>query len=306
MGTKISDIQRNTEAGSDMIFNRAAKLPMKKYYPQIVTEKQQVKQIGNYDTMGDLGPAGKHTPGDTIVFDKIQQLDRTTITSETVVKGVEADMEALEYDLYDTVNKTFGTPLIKRLLTMKEKAVADVYNDSFASTGADGVYQMSATHPLQRSALYNDNLSTGGLTPENLVLAKNKFNLIYDQAGEPFDTEPTHLLIHPNKLYVALQILQSQLMAFQLSNTMNTVNDVMPVKIVTNRYLDFNTTTEVSPWFLLDRTMEDAGVILQTKKGLRLKTWWVNENEVYRGTAIEIYGVGMVSMGYGIVGSTGA
>lgn len=303
---RLSDIQRMTEAGTTLVFNKAAKMPRKLSYPQICTEKQEEKKIGKYDSMGDLGPAQEKIEMDAYIFDSVDQNNNTTIESYTYGKGVQASMEKLDYDLYGTVKGTFGTALIQKLQFLKERKVADAYNDAFATTGSDGVFTLSATHPLQRSALYNDNLATGALTPENFVNGKIKFNFIHDQAGEFYDTEPTILLVHPAKQYVALQILMSNLMAFELSNTKNVVNDIMPIKVVTNRYLDYNATTGVSPWFLIDGTMTDAGCILQTKRGLKLKTWWVNENEIYRGTASECYGVGVISPGYGLIGSSGA
>jgi hypothetical protein len=305
-GTRVSDITRLTEAGVDMIFNKSAKMPRKKYYTQIVTEKQQTKKIGNYDTIGDIGPAQDHVEADAIVFDRIQENYRTSITSTVKVKGVEASMESLIFDLQGVVKNRFGAAPLRVLQTRKEREVADAYNDAFTDTGADGVAIIAATHPLQNSASVNNNLATGALTPENLIKAKNMFNGLLDQAGDYYDSDPTHLLIHPNKLYIALQILQSQLVAFELSNTKNVANDVMPIRIITNKYLDYNNTTEVSPWFLLDKSMDDAGCILQTKRGLVMKTWWEDNNLLFRAAVTEIYGVGMVSPGYGLFGSTGA
>jgi len=308
MGTKINDVQRLTEAGTTLVFNSAAKMPMKKYYEQIVTEKTEPKQIGKYDSMGNLGPAYEKTPGDAHVFGKTSQAYQTTITSKTYGNAVEADLEAMEYGdvFFNVIKSTFGTPLIKTLLTKKERLVAAAYNGAFTDTGADGVAIISASHPLVNSASVNDNLATGAFGNDSFIAAKNKFNAIYDHSGEFFDTEPTHLLVHPNKLYLALQILTSQLMALELSNTKNVTNDVMPVKVITNKYLSYNNSTGVSPWFLIDKTMTDAGCILQKKRGLALKTWWENNNDVYRGTATELYGVAFISPGFGIIGSTGA
>lgn len=305
-GTRLSNITKLTTDTADLVFNRAAKAPTKKYYEQIVTERTEPKRIGNYVTIGDLGQAQIKGEGDVIVYDKIQDNYSTAITSQTIVKGVEASMESLEYDMENVVKNRFGSPLVTRLINYKERAVADAYNDGFTSTGADGVAIFSATHPLQSSVLVNDNLATGALTPENLIAAKNKFTFIYDQAGEYFNSDPTHLVIHKNKLYTALQIMQSQLMAFELSNTKNVVNDTVPLSIVVNPYLDYTVSTGVSPWFLIDKTMQDAGCILQTKKGVMLDTWWEKNNQVFRGTATEMYGVGFVSPGYSVVGSTGA
>jgi len=306
MATRISDITRLTQAGVDMVFNRAAKMPRRKYYAQIVTEVQQKRRIGSYNTVGNIGPATEKPEADTLTYDRIQHYLETNITSRTVGKAVEASLESLEYDLENVVNQTFGTPLMRVMQNFKEKEIADLYNDAFATTGADGVYLIDDDHPLQNSTSVNSNLASGALTPDNLITAKNMFNSIYDQAGQFFDTEPTHLLIHPNKQYTALQILESSLLAFELSNTKNVTNDVMPIRIITNKYLDYNSSTNVSPWFLLDKMLPDAGAILQTKRSLWLKTWWENNNAVYRAMALEMYGSGIVSPGYGIVGSPGS
>jgi len=305
MAGRVSDILRMTEEGVDLIFNKAVKTPQKKYYPNIVWEKKNDNRIGTYDTIGDLGAAEVKAEGSAFQFDNFEQGYQTTISVATVGKGVEASMEELEDDLYGVVNSRFGPGLYRVLLARKEKICADLYNDAFTDTGADGVALIAATHPLINSPLVNDNLATGALTTENFVAAKMKFNSIYDQSGIFFDTSPTHLLIHPNKIYTALAILESNLMAFELSNTKNVTNDVMPVRVLTNNYLDYTAATGVSPWFLLDRSIQDAGAILQIKKGLTLETWWEKNNKVFRGTLLERYGAGIVSPGYGIVGSLG-
>lgn len=302
--TRVSDIARMTEAGVNEVFYAAAKKPRVLEYKPICREVKGDKQICKYDSLGAIGPAVVKAEGDTITFRKLEQAYETTIESTTKTNGVMASIEALKYDLKGVVEKTFGEPLVRTMITLKEKAVADVYNDSFATNGADGVAQVSNAHPLVNSALVNDNLLTGEMSTTTIVAAKNMFNRIYDQAGELFDTAPTHLLIHPNKLYLALQLLNSQLMALELSNTKNVLQDVHALKIITNRYLDYNTGTDASPWFLLDKTL-DAGVVLQNFEGLSIDRWFEPEDLSFRGVAWEMYGVGMVAPGYGIVGSQG-
>jgi len=308
---RVSDITRMTEAGTTVIFNREAKMPRQKYYPQISTEIQEPKLIGLYDTLGDLTAAEVKAERDTISFDSIGQGYQTTITSQTISKGVDASREKLEYDLYKTVNRSFGAPMIRVMLQKKEKAIADLYNDGFATTtGADGVYIFSATHPLLSSAEHNNNLATGALTTDNLIAGKNKFLDIKDQAGGQFDTRATTLLINDHMQYRAMQILESQLVAFELSNTKNVANSLNPVRVVSNPYIDFTAGTggaaDTSPWFLIDDSLEDAGAILQTKKSIWLETEWLKSSQVYRGMCFEMYGTGMISPGYRVVGSTGA
>lgn len=306
-GTYVSDLGNLLYAGLDAVFNSALKAPRQTYYKNIVHQKSVGKKYGWYETIGAMGAAYEKLDGAAYTFDKIEDGAKTTITNKEYAKGVEATRQALKYDLYSTLQKTFGAPLVSRLVQLKEKAVADAYNDGFTNTGADGVAIFSNSHPLQNDpAKLNDNLASGALTPDNLIAAKNMFNAIYDQGGEFFDTMPTHLLIHPNKKYLALQILMSNLMALELSNTKNVVQDVMPVKLIENKYLDYNTSTGVSPWFLIDMTLTDAGCVLQQEGGTELKTWEDNNTGNLRGVAREDWGVGFVSPGYGVIASAGS
>ena len=299
MAGRISDITRMTEAGVDVVFNRTVQALTQKRYPLICTEKNLKRRIGSYNTIGDFTAAAIKDEGDTIPYDKVQHYLETTITSYTVAKGAEASLEQIHYDLENVVLPRFGMPLVKPLLQYKEKLIAELYNDAFTTTGADGKYLIDDDHPLQSSVLVNNNLATGALGLDAFIAAKQKFNYIYDQAGEFYDTEPTHLLIHPDQIYKAKQIIESILVPFELVNTKNVANDVMPIRIITNKYID------ATKWFLLDRSLQDCGAILQTSKGLMLETWWEKNNSVFRGMAKEMYGAGIVSPGYGIVGSTG-
>lgn len=303
--TRVSDISALIYAGIDEVFNAAAKAPRKQYWQNIVRVKPNVKKYGWYDTLGDLGAAQEHVEGDTVLFDKIEYNNRTTIETKVYQKGVQGTMEAMEFDLENVVKRQFGEPLVKVMINKKERVVAGVYNGVFATAGADLVYQASASHPLKNSALLNNNLLTGEMSASTIAKAKNMFNFIYDQAGDFFDTEATHLLIHPNKMFLALQLLNSNLMALELSNTKNVLQDVMPIKILVDKFLTYNVTTDVSPWFMLDKTL-DAGCVLQTKGSQQLKTWWDFNTLAYKGICYEMYGCSMVAAGYGFVASAGS
>lgn len=306
MATGFSaDILELTDNLVDVIFNREIVRPIKTYYPEICNEVTLSTPTGTYQQLGGLTPAAVKPEGDNIPFDSLVDSYQTTITVETIAKGVQATYEKLADDQYSIVNKTFGAPLVKTMTVFKEKAIADLYNDGFATTVADGEYAFDTDHPLENSALVNDNLAAGALSVENLKDAYNKFNFIYDAAGNFFGSTPTHLLVHPNKMFTVIELLESNLLAHELSNTKNSLMD-MRIKPIMNPYLDYNTSTDVSPWFLLDRTLEDAGAILQKQKGMELMRWVVEENMTYRAAAIERYGQGIVAPSYGVVGSTGA
>lgn len=302
--TMIADIGNLIYPGIAELFNRAMKRPRVLQYVPIVREKKIKDLYGHYDTMGNLGAAEEQLEGQQLNYDKIEHNNRTTLTAKTIYKGVHGTMQSMHFDLYDEIKNNFGAPMVDTLFDKKERTVAAVYNGVFATTGADGVYQAANDHPLKNSTLVNDNLATGELTVDTLTDAKIMFNHILTQSGEFFPTRPTHLLIHPDKMYLALAILNSNLVALELSNTKNVIQDFMPIKVVTNQYLDINLSTGQSPWFLLDKTL-DAGCVLQTSKGIELNTWWDWDNLTYKGVAYEIYTAGMIAPGYGFVASAG-
>jgi len=305
---RVSDTIRLTEAGVDEVFNRAAKAPSRKYWQAIVNVKPQKKQIGNYVTLGDFTSAEVVAEGDSIIYDKVIQNNETHITTVKYGKGAAATMEQLDFDLENIIKNRFGAPLVTAMQVKKEKEVAAVYNNAFTATGADGVAQIADNHPLANSVSVNDNLVTGALSTENIKAAKTRFTFIYNQAGDFFDTMPTHLLIHPAKQFQAFELLNSALLAWELSNTKNSLQDgdMQPLKVLINPYLTYTIATDVSPWFLLDKGLTDAGVVLQTKGGLQLETEWDFDTSAYKAKALEYYGAGMVAPGYGLVGSTGA
>jgi hypothetical protein len=287
-----------------MIFNKNAKMPRKKLYPLICTIRNEEKETGIYDSMSDLTLPEEKQEGDEISFDALGQGYQTSITSRTIAKGIHMSREKLEYDLYGVINANVGDRLVRVMQIKKEIEIADRYNNAFTTASADGQYQIDSDHPLVDSDDTNSNLATGALTTDNLVAAKNMFIDIKDQAGNLFDTYPTTLLINDKKQYEAMQILESPLVAFEMSNTKNVVNALNPIHIVSNRWIDYD--DGVSPWFLIDDTLEDAGVILQVKKPMWVDMNWIVRTQMFEGGCFEMYGSGVVSPGYKIVGSTGA
>lgn len=298
-----SDILELTDNVVDVIFNRELVRPIKTFYPEICMEKTISTPTGTYQQLGGLTAAAVKPEGDNIPLDTLVDSYQTTITVQTVAKGVKASYEKLADDQYNVVNRAFGAPLVKKMTTYKERVIADLYNHAFATTGADGQYQIDSDHPLENSALTNNNLATGVLSVDNLKAAYNKFTFIYDAGGEFFGSSPTHLLAHTNKMFTIVELLESNLLAHELSNTKNSLMDLR-IKPILNPYLDYNTTTDGSPWFLLDRTLE-AGAVLQRQKGIETHRWVDEDNWNYCMNVIERFGQGIIAPGYGIVGSLG-
>lgn len=303
---RSSDILNMTKAGINFVFNEALKAPQEIQYDKICTKYEEQKPIGTYLSAGDIGNAVDLDEGDSIVYEGIGQAYKTEITTGTKAKGVRATRKQMLDDQTATVQNAFGAKLVRAMVEKKEQHVADKYNDAFATTGADGVYIISDSHPLVNSALLNDNLLTGDITTDSIKTGVTQFSFIKNQAGNRFPTRATHILVHPSEQFNVIEILNSQLMAQELTNTMNSIAKVAPLGMIFNDYLDSKAKGDTyTPWFLLDKTVMEAGCILQYRGGMKLDTEEDFDTKDWKGTCIEEYTAAFVSPGYGIIGSQG-
>jgi len=301
--TRISNLGNLIYAGSKLVFKEALKKQRVMEYPDIVLPKTSDKQQEYYQTVGNIPVAQIKPEGAPISTSRIDWKDQTTVTNQTVANGFSASLEATKDDLYGVVDMAKAEGLVRSMIAKKELMVAAMYNGAFADTGGDGVATISDSHPLKNSASVNDNLVTGGLTTANIKAGLNQFNVILDQAGTQFDTAATHLVINKDKLFDAMELFQSALLAFELSNTTNSIKGAL--KIVPNRRLTINRTTGVAPWFMLDKSLPDCGLILQEREGISTDYEFDLSTLQFNFYTFERYGLGFISAGYGIVGSAG-
>lgn len=300
MATMTYDIAKLTVATVDVIINRELQKPYEMYYPSIVRQVSQEKAVGTYQQLGGISGAYKKVQNAPYTYQKIVDGYTTTISVDTYANAVAASWESLCDDLYSVVESTFGQPLMQTLIDMREQLVADEYYGMFSTTGADGVYLLHSAHPLVNSAATNDNLADAGAMGVDTVKdMKNMFFSIKDQAGRKFRTRPTHILFHPTKMFLYTELFGSQLMAFELSNTKNSLPSIAPMIPLTDLFL------EEAPWYMLDKTLY-AGVVFQRQEDVIAETWWEKGNAEYRGSVRERYGIGTVAPGYGIIGNLGA
>ncbi|MFA6359013.1 MAG: Mu-like prophage major head subunit gpT family protein [Candidatus Omnitrophota bacterium] len=307
-GGRSSDITNLKKAGINFVFNEAAKVPQEQQWPMLVTKVNEEKEVGTYLTVGDVGNAQLHVEGDAYTFEGISEDWKTEITIATYGKGVFATRKQMKDDQTMSVNGMFGTKLIRSMIETKEQTVANAYNDGFATTMADAVYVFSSTHPLSNATgQYNDNLITGAITTDNIKTGLNQFYLIKNQAGNRYPTKATHILANSMEQFTIIELLQSQLLAWELSNTVNSVSKAQPLGVILNNYIDHTGKGDTySPWFLLDKTIDRAGCIYQYRGGMNLETEVNFLTKNYEATCEEEFAVAFASPGYGCVASQNA
>lgn len=290
--------------GAKAVFMEALKTPRQQFWQDMVTEVTSDQAEERFESVGNLKSAAAVDEYGTIPTGRVQHLYTTTIRPTKVANGFEFSYESSDDELYGFINATKGQQMVASLIAAKEKHVADVYYAGFTDTGADGVSTFKATHPLSESASYNDNLASGAISNDNLESAINHFNTIYDQAGRLFFTHPTHIVLNKNYQFKIAKILESALIAFELSNTKNVLNGVSPLRVVLNPYL--YDVGGVSPWYLLDKDIPGSGCHLVKRKGYTFEQKVEPANQSIAIYVSERYLAKFVSPGYGIVGSPGS
>lgn len=294
-----ADISRAMFVGHAEYFFKIFDKPRREEYKLCSTPKKSTKDQEKYQTLGNMGPAEIKDEEHPVNYDGITEGFETIVRNETIAKGFKTTMEVTEDEQYGIVDKVKTKELARKMHLKRERSVAGVWDGVFTDVGADGVASCAVNHPLLNSAKVNNNryvADVGAPTPDRIIAMSNMFNSIYDQAGEPMDTEATDILVHRNYEALVASILQSANKALEQSNTKNTIPSL---RLVTNKYI------AQLPWFLLDRMIDS--VIFQRRKGLTPEydydkrstfNWYFNTHERYKAAIIH--------PGYGFVGQAGA
>lgn len=276
------------------LFLENLKTPRKEEYLAFTTPKKSTKDEEIYDSIGNLSAAEEKEEGGNLHFEEVKQMYQTTVVNKTYDRGFKETWEAVEDDVEKVISKVNTGGMIRAMITKREKEVAAVVDGVFAATGADGVFYAADNHPLDTSktSAVNDNLmAPGDITPDNIITGCNMFNDIKDFAGNPFDTAATAILAHSNHGASIKAILESNLKASELSNTKNTVPALKPIL---GRYIS------KTYWHLLDENI--PSFIFQRRSGLQPfddqdKTGTLN----YYWAMVERYRAAVINTGYGFV-----
>lgn len=292
--THRADISRAMEATAKEVFMKTLE-KTKPQYQDIITKVSSDKKIETYDSVGNLKSAEIKKEGAAIKYGEIGQAYETKLENNTITNGFSVTWEAVQDDKWGVIVKAKSEELARTMLAFKEKACAKVWTDSLTATGADGVPYASHAHPLLNGTGTNDNLVEGEFNTDNYIKATKLFNHWKNHAGDHFDTTPTTIIAHRDRQVQLSAMFESQLRAFENSNTKNTIP---PLKMVFNTYIDENAV------FLVDDSIKSA--ILQERSALQNSAEWDNTGTLnwYYAT-FERYVTGMINPGFGFVAITG-
>jgi len=295
MTLRREDIARAMYVGTKEVFKKNIQNMAEQEWKRACTIKTSNKAQETYDTVGNLKPAHEKAEEGTVEYGKIEQAYRTTIVNKTWANGISVTMEAKEDEQWNLIPEAKVNELARTMTQLRERKVAEVWDDSATAVGGDGVAFASNSHPLLHSASVNDNLLAGVLDFTNYDTAVQMFNDWKSHWGEVFHTSADTILMHRNYQTQYQALVQSNLVPFESSNTKNTIPQL---KAVFNRYI-----SEL-PVFFLDSSIDTA--VMQKRKGL------VSEYDYDKRFTFnfyfnvhERYETGMINPGYGFVRLSG-
>lgn len=291
-----ADIAKAMYVGAKEVFTETLKKNRREEWKECVQITKSEHKEEDYETVGNLKPAAEKVEGDPVVYGDIEDAYTTTLTNKTWANGLQVTMEAEEDETWGIVPKAKTEELARTILSLRERNVAAAWDGVTTEIGADGKAQAANDHPLLHGGgAVNDNLVAGVFGYATYEEAIKLFNNWKNHAGEKFDTMPTAMLANADRQTEILAMLQSEKLAYELSNTKNTIKKLKPIF---NRYIN------AVRVHIIDESIKS--VILQRRKGLTTEydydkrltfNWFFNIHERYI--------CGVINPGFGFVTITG-
>src|SRR3990167_954889 len=157
--------------------------------------------------------------------------------------------EELADNLYEKVSKRRSARLAFSMRQTRETVGANVLNRAFNSsyTGGDGIELSSLVHPSLNGDWANEltvpaDLSEAALEDLLIVIAKAT-----NERGHKIGLSGMKLIVHPNDMFEACRILESNLRVGTANNDVNAIKNkgLLPEGYVVNHYL-----TDTDAWFV--------------------------------------------------------
>lgn len=297
--TKRADIARAMYLGTKEVFMDNLKKQPTEQWKSYATEKKSDKKEETYDSVGNLKPAQVKPEGDAVEYGKIQEAYKTTVVNETIANGFSVTMEAEEDEKWGVIPEVKVSELARTMISKRELAVADVWDNVTTAVGADGTAYASHTHPLLNSGIaHNSNLVEDTFDIDSYQDGVKKFNHWLNHYGDKFFTTPSAILAHRDRQTKIFAMLQSTLLPFEASIT-NTKNTIPQLKTIFSSYI-----AEL-PVHILDEGIDSA--IFQRRKKIADGYYYdVKDTFNFYYNTHERYKAAMINPGFGFVTITGA
>lgn len=243
--------------------------------------------------------AGEKPEGSAVDYDNAQEVWTARYTHITIAQGFALTEEAFEDNLYDSLSARYTKALARSMAYTKQVRAAELLNAGFSTyTSGDGVTLFNASHPLANGQV-NSNTVAADLNETALENAVIAISAWLDERGLKIAAKPRKLIVHPNDMFAAKRILESELRVATSDNDLNALRKMaaIPEGYTVNHWL-----TDSDAWFLKTDVPDGMKMFVRSAMKKGSETDFDTGNMKYK--ARERYSFG-VSDPLGIYGSSG-
>ena len=218
-----------------------------------------------------FGSAPVKTEGQGVVFDTASEGYTSRYVHDTVSLAFALTEEAQEDNLYDSLGRRYVKALARSMMNTKEIKGADILNNAFDTNfaGCDGQPLVSTAPPVAGGGtLANRETTMADLNEtslENMLISISEFT---DDKGLQISVQATKMIVHPQLVFVADRILNSDQRVATADNDINAIKNtgVLPGGYSVNHYL-----SDPDAFFILT-SITDAGEGLKMFQRTPLET----------------------------------
>ena len=239
-------------------------------YEKIFNVKDSKKAVESDSYESGFGATPAKPEGVAATYDVIRPGIKKNYVNATYALGYEITEEAIEDNLRepDTFNK-LPQALQRSGEETVEISAANVFNNAFSSTGYDGQYLFSESHPTLDGSTWSNRPSThADLSVTSLTAGLTAIEKYTDERGLKRPTKAVMLVIPVDLWNIAEELLKSEYKPYVANNEVN----ALQAKDL--RYFVWHYLVDTDAWFLLAE-----------KADHKLKFFWrVRPGALRRGT----------------------
>lgn len=268
-------------------------------YPRFMNIGSSKKAQETDYQMTGLGSLAAINEGEDVVYDNPISGSTKVYTHATYGLGYKITDEMVRHELYGQMAK-FERSLMRATVDKQETDATSVLNNGFSTsyTGfTSGEALCSTSHARLDGGTVNANkpstdISLGITALQNAIIA---MRLWKDDRGRPVRCTPKFLVIHPNDIMTARELLGSTLKPGTTNNEINALRDEGLT------FMDTPYLTDTNSWFLIG-DQHDLNFIWDLRPTLTMDTEF--DSDVVKRKVKQAYSFGFGSW-FGIYGSSG-
>lgn len=198
------------------------------------------------ETLGITGfpQFGKKPEGEKVTYSQLLQGYNKRFIHDTFGQGFQISFEAMDDDPVSSISR--AAPALTRVArnSIETDAFA-IYNTGFGTTTVpDGSALFAGSHALVAGGTA-DNLVESDISQGAIEEAINLYNDMRDDQNQLIEGDPAILGIPPQLMWIAHELLRSQLRSDTANNATNALAQI-PLRVVMSKYL-----TDADNWFIL-------------------------------------------------------